>query len=88
MNYEDYFEIEHIDGPNCEVTMDEFIAEAMRTDMKYDATSIPPHTNYNTLYAEIFKMFPCQDSGPNRILRETLSTSPISHNRKVTDVPP
>lgn len=36
MNYEDYFEIEHIDG---EVTMDEFIAEAMRTDIKYDTTS-------------------------------------------------
>ena len=39
MNYEDYFEIEHIDGPNGEVTMDEFIAEAMRTDIKYDATA-------------------------------------------------
>ena len=39
MNYEDYFEIEHIDGPNCEVTMDEFIAKAMRTDIKYDATA-------------------------------------------------
>lgn len=36
MNYEDYFEIEHIDG---EVTMDEFIAEAMRTDIKYDVTA-------------------------------------------------
>ena len=40
MNYEDYFEIEHIDGPNGEVTMDEFIAEAMRTDIKYDATEL------------------------------------------------
>ena len=39
MNYEDYFEIEHIDSPNGEVTMDEFISEAMRTDIKYDATA-------------------------------------------------
>ena len=39
MNYEDYFEIEHIDSPDGEVTMDEFIAEAMRTDIKYDVAS-------------------------------------------------
>lgn len=39
MNYEDYFEIEHIESPNGEVTMDEFISEAMRTDIKYDVTA-------------------------------------------------
>lgn len=38
MNYEDYFEIEHNDNPNGKLTMDEFIAGAMRTDMKYDVT--------------------------------------------------
>ena len=36
MNYEDYFRIEHIDG---EVTMDEFISAAMRSDIKYDVSS-------------------------------------------------
>lgn len=39
MNYEDYFEIEHIESPNGEVTMDEFISEAMRTDIKYAVTA-------------------------------------------------
>ena len=40
MNYEDYFEIEHIDGPNGEVTMDEFIAEAMRDALKCDGLNL------------------------------------------------
>lgn len=39
MNYEDYFEIEHSNNPDGGITMDEFIAGAMRTDIKYDVTA-------------------------------------------------